>query len=68
VLIASERLGSLDDFKERTTRKLDGVRCPDHNQPPRLSFLGSTLREVKVQLSACCEKLADIANQKIADR
>jgi len=56
----------VEEFKRETLRKLQDVRCPDHHQPPRLNFRGSTLREISIQLRACCDKLAAIANRKIA--
>jgi hypothetical protein len=62
----SERL--VGEFKERTLEKVRDLRCPIHRQPPRLSFQGSTLRDVNVRMSACCETLIAIANQKIANR
>ncbi|HUA87545.1 MAG TPA: hypothetical protein VMB85_27000 [Bryobacteraceae bacterium] len=58
----------VDEFKVRTREKLRELRCPDHRQPPRLQFYGSTLRDIRIQMSACCEKLAALANQKIAGR
>ena len=58
----------LQEFKEETARKLDGLRCPDHRQPPRLRFHGASLRDVSIQMSGCCEKLIALANQKIAGR
>jgi hypothetical protein len=58
----------VEEFKQQTIAKLRDVRCPDHHQPPRLLFRGSTLRDISIQLSACCEKLAALANQKIAGR
>jgi hypothetical protein len=58
----------VDEFKQRTARKLEGVRCPDHRQPPRLKFHGATLREMTVQMSGCCSKLIALANQAIAQR
>jgi hypothetical protein len=58
---------TVEEFKRRTLDKLNDVRCPDHNQAPRLNFRGATLRDVSIQMSACCEKLAEIANQKIAE-
>jgi hypothetical protein len=58
----------VEEFKAQTLQKLENVRCPDHKQPPRLRFHGSTLRDVSIQMSACCEKLAALANQKIAGR
>ena len=59
---------SVQEFKELTARKLEGVRCPDHRQPPRLKFQGATLRDVTIQMSGCCAKLLEIANKAIADR
>jgi hypothetical protein len=59
---------SIDEFKKSTARKLDAVRCPDHRQPPRLKFNGTTLRDVTIQMSGCCAKLLDLANRAIADR
>lgn len=59
---------SLDEFKVHTREKLRDLRCPDHCQPPRLKFHGSTLRDISIQMSACCEKLAALANEKIAGR
>lgn len=58
----------VDEFKEQTREKLRDVRCPDHKQSPRLKFHGATLRDVTIEMSACCEKLAALANQKIAGR
>jgi len=56
----------LEDFKARTARKLAHLRCPDHDQPPRLRFAGSSLRDISIQLSGCCDKLIGLANQAIA--
>jgi hypothetical protein len=58
---------TIEEFKRRTLDKLHDVRCPDHKQAPRLNFRGATLRDVSIQMSACCEKLAELANQKIAE-
>jgi hypothetical protein len=59
---------SIDEFKQSTARKLEAVRCPDHRQPPRLKFNGTTLRDVTIQMSGCCDKLLELANRAIADR
>jgi hypothetical protein len=58
----------VDEFKTLTMRKLEGIRCPDHRQAPRLCFQGTTLRDVTIRMTACCDKLAALANQKIAGR
>jgi hypothetical protein len=59
---------SVQEFKENTARKLAAIRCPQHRQPPRLTFRGNTLRDVTVQLSGCCSQLLDLANKAIAAR
>jgi len=58
----------VDEFKERTASKLRDLRCPDHHEPPRLKFQGSSLRTINIQMSACCAKLIDLANRRIAER
>jgi len=56
----------VERFKQLTKEKLRGLRCPDHHQPPRLHFSGSSLRDIDVSLSGCCEKLMELANARIA--
>ena len=58
---------TVDEFKERTASKLRDLRCPDHHQPPRLKFQGSSLKNINIQMSACCNKLIDLANRRIAE-
>ncbi len=63
-----DSLEQVEEFRERTARKLRDLRCPLHGQTPRLRFQGSTLRDVTIQMSGCCDTLLSLANQKIADR
>lgn len=56
----------VERFKQSTEDKLRDVRCPEHNQPPRLRFQGTTLRDISISLSGCCAKLMEIANARIA--
>jgi len=58
----------VEEFKQLTLRKLEDLRCPDHRQPPHLRFQGATLRDISIRMTACCPKLAALANQKIAGR
>ncbi len=58
----------MQEFKESTGRKLRGLRCPNHGQPPRLQFRGATLRDITIQMSGCCGKLIEMANKAIAER
>jgi hypothetical protein len=59
---------AVEEFKEQTLRKVRDVRCPDHKQPPRVRFMGATLRDITIQMSACCAKCAELANLRIAGR
>ena len=61
-------LEQVEEFREHTARKLRDLRCPVHGRTPRLRFQGSTLRDVTIQMSGCCDTLLGMANQKIADR
>ena len=59
---------AVQEFKNQTLRKLAGVRCPRHQKAPRVEFRGSTLRDITIQMSACCDGLSEIANRAIAER
>ncbi len=55
----------VERFKEATEEKLRDIRCPEHNQPPRLRFHGTSLHDISVSLSGCCAKVMELANAKI---
>ncbi len=59
-------MNSVEQFKQATERKLHDVRCPDHQKAPRLRFDGSSLRDITINLSGCCQKLMSLANVAIA--
>jgi len=54
------------EVKERTASKLGNLRCPVHGQSPRLRIQGSSLRDVTIQMSGCCDELIGLANRKIS--
>jgi hypothetical protein len=56
----------VERFKQATKEKLRGVRCPEHHQPPRLHFTGTSLRDVTISMSGCCETLMAMANARVA--
>ena len=56
----------VERFKQSTKEKLRGLRCLEHHQPPRLHFSGSSLRDVTISMSGCCEKLMELANARLA--
>ena len=55
----------VERFKQATEDKLRDVRCPEHNQAPRIRFHGTSLRDITISLSGCCHKLMEIANARI---
>jgi hypothetical protein len=56
----------VERFKQATEDKLRDVRCPEHHQPPRVRFNGTSLRDITVSLSGCCAKVMELANARIA--
>jgi hypothetical protein len=58
-------MDEVEQFKRATEQKLHGIRCPDHRQPPRLRFEGSSLHDININLSGCCRKLMTMANEAI---
>lgn len=55
----------VERFKQATENKLRDIRCPEHHQPPRIRFHGESLREISISLSGCCQKVMEIANERI---
>lgn len=59
---------AVQEFRQRTEEKVRNLRCPRHRQAPRVKFNGSTLRDVTIRMSACCDTLIQMANQAIANQ
>ncbi len=57
----------VERFKQATEEKLRDVRCPEHRQPPRLRFQGTSLRDITISLSGCCQKVMALANSRIGN-
>jgi hypothetical protein len=60
------QLISFEQFRISTLTKLDGVECPRHGQRPQVQFLGSTLRDVAINVRCCCDDLSSMANRALA--
>ena len=58
----------LAKVKADLTQKLEGVRCPDHGQSPKLEFSGTSLKDLQIQIKACCgwarEEAQRVLNQR----
>ena len=57
---------SIHDFKRATEQKLRDVCCPEHRQRPRVRVIGTSIRDAKLSVTGCCDKLMALANQAIA--
>jgi hypothetical protein len=55
----------VERFKQATEEKLRDVRCPEHRQAPRLRFQGTSLRDISISISGCCQKVMDLANSAV---
>jgi 5'-3' exonuclease len=55
----------VERFKQATEEKLRDIRCPEHHQPPRLRFHGTSLCDITISLSGCCYRVMEIANARI---
>ena len=60
------QLISFEEFRISTLTKLNGVECPLHGQRPQVQFLGSTLRDVAINVRCCCDDLSSMANRALA--
>jgi hypothetical protein len=58
---------SIHDFKRATEEKLRGVLCPEHHQRPRVRVIGTSIREAKLSVSGCCDRLMCLANHALAN-
>jgi len=57
---------TIDDFKASTITKLSHVQCPMHGEHPRISFAGTSLRDVTLSVRSCCAQLSSLANRALA--
>ncbi len=58
---------SIHDFRRATEEKLREVLCPEHRQRPRVRVIGTSIRDAKLTMSGCCDRLMALANQAIAN-
>lgn len=72
--VSSESVGSavedaiLAKVKEQMTQKLSHLRCPEHNQTPKIEIEGDSLQNLKIHFRPCCEWMREeaerVLNQK----
>lgn len=55
----------LRGVRDHVTKRLSGVRCPDHGSAPAVVARGRTLKELTFEVSGCCQKLIDVTEAKL---
>lgn len=56
----------MKDLKDTIQKQLRGIRCPIHGQSPSVTFRGTNLKNLKGEISGCCEELVRIAGEKLS--
>jgi hypothetical protein len=51
-----DRVG-VEQIREQMQKKLEGLRCREHDQVPQLEITGSGLKDLKVNIRACCDSM-----------
>jgi hypothetical protein len=59
-----ERVG-LEQVREQIQKRVEGLRCPEHDQTAQVEISGQSLGELKVNIVACCDKLRNRALQAL---
>ncbi len=59
-----DRVG-VDQIREQMQKKMEGLRCPEHDQVPQLEFSGTGLADLKINIHACCDKMRARAAQAL---
>jgi hypothetical protein len=60
---SSESVGQMIDragveqIREQMQKKMEGLRCPEHDQVPQLEISGTGLKDLKINIRACCDKM-----------
>lgn len=55
----------LAKVKEQMTQKLANLRCPQHDQVPKLEMEGNSLKNLKIQIRACCDYMRGEAQRAL---
>lgn len=53
--------GIVDSLKN----SIRGIRCPDHNELPKLKVKGGDLDNLSVEVSGCCDVLTEKVQKKL---
>lgn len=46
-------------------QKLSSVRCPEHNQYPKITVEGKSIDKLSFNIGGCCDNLIELTKNKI---
>lgn len=58
----------LAKVKEQMTQKLADLRCPQHDQVPKLEIEGNSLKSLKIKVHACCDYMSGEAQRALTQK
>ncbi len=56
---------ALEQVREQIQKRVEGLRCGEHDQMARVEISGDSLKELKLNIVACCDKLRNRALQAL---
>jgi hypothetical protein len=51
-----DRVG-VEQIRDQMQKKIEGLRCSEHDQVPQLEITGTGLNDLKVNIRACCDTM-----------
>jgi hypothetical protein len=50
---------------DHITSTVGDARCPEHGQQPSITVSGTSLEDLSINVSGCCQKLIDTVKDKL---
>jgi hypothetical protein len=51
--------------KQSITKKAGDLVCPDHKKKATLTFMGKRVKDMSVNINACCDKFNAVVSKRI---
>jgi hypothetical protein len=51
--------------KQSITKKAGDLMCPDHKKKATITITGRTLKDMSVNINACCDKFNGVVSKRI---
>ena len=53
--------------EEYVTKRVGGLRCPDHDEPPTVVCSGTRLDNLNFEVRGCCQKMIYTVKRKLEE-